>query len=187
MAHVFEGDFSKLESEDRKKSMPPDEILKTIGVKHGDTFVDFGCGIGYFAIPALEFVGSSGRVIAIDISKRMIDELNRRIGTNKNMEIILGDNIQGFFEGFSADIIFICNVLHEIDFPNKFMQRCYDLLRNNGKVVVIDWQKIDEPKGPPKEHRISKEEVINIGKIIFSAYKENKINPSYYFLEFHKK
>jgi len=35
-------------------------------IKQGDTLIDFGCGIGYFSIPALDFVGDQGTVIAID-------------------------------------------------------------------------------------------------------------------------
>ena len=45
----------------------PEKILLQIGLNTGMTFVDIGCGYGFFSIPAAEIVGPSGKVICIDI------------------------------------------------------------------------------------------------------------------------
>ncbi|MFC1787241.1 class I SAM-dependent methyltransferase [Halobacteriota archaeon] len=177
MAHRFKGDFSKLDNKRRREILPPENILREIGVKQGDVLIDFGCGIGYFTIPALDFVGDDGRVIAVDTSERMLDELKKRAGVRNNLDIIKSDKIIDV----KADYILLVNVLHEIESPKEFLSGCFEHLWENGKVVVIDWQKKEADMGPPVNHRISKEEVIDMAK---KRYAEKDINENFYFIEF---
>ncbi len=177
MAHRFEGDFNKLDNKRRREILPPENILREIDVKQGDVLIDFGCGIGYFTIPALNLVGDDGRVIAIDTSEKMLDELKKRAGARNNLEIIKSDKIIDL----KADCILLVNVLHEVESPKEFLSGCFEHIEENGKVVVIDWQKKKTDMGPPINHRISKEDVIDMAK---KQYIENDINENFYFIEF---
>jgi len=47
-------------------------------VKHGDTVINIGPGMGYFTIPLARLVGPTGHVIAIDIQTKMLSALARR-------------------------------------------------------------------------------------------------------------
>lgn len=60
---------------ERRKWQDPLAILSYIGLKTGQTFVDIGCGGGFFALPAARVVGESGRVYGIDADAGMIAEL----------------------------------------------------------------------------------------------------------------
>jgi ubiquinone/menaquinone biosynthesis C-methylase UbiE len=180
MPHRFKGDFSRLESEERKKILPVKSILQEMKIKKGDTLIDFGCGIGYFSIPALDFVGEKGIVIAVDISEEMLQELVKRSGYRQNLKIIHGDSIIGL----KADIILLSMVLHEIDNPKEFLQTCFKALNPNGRLIIIDWQKKEtETMGPPIHERLSKEEVLQLIKM---NYHEHIIHEWMYFLEFMK-
>ena len=178
VAHIFEGDFRKLESEERRKLLPANEILREAGVANGETVVDFGCGIGYFTIPALDIVGENGKVIAIDLSKERLEELKRRANGRKNLEIVNADSMDGISR---ADVILAITVLHEIDGQREFVSKCMASLNPNGRLVVIDWAKKKTSMGPPIEHRIGKEEVI---KMAGKSPVEHKIDGNFYFLEF---
>jgi ubiquinone/menaquinone biosynthesis C-methylase UbiE len=177
MAHTFGGDFSRLESEKRKKILPVKKILEQISIRKGDIVIDYGAGIGYFAIPALDLVGEKGIVIAIDISGDMIKELRKRAGERCNLKVIEGDTLPEE----KADVILLVNVLHELDSPGEFMRRCFAHLLPHGRVVVIDWQKKETEMGPPADHRLSKEEVIALAK---RKPVEHTIHDFLYFLEF---
>ena len=48
----------------------------------GDTFVDVGANIGYFAVLGSRLVGSTGRVVAIEASPAFHDRLLRHVGLN---------------------------------------------------------------------------------------------------------
>ncbi len=179
MAHVFQGDAERLDNPQRRKLLPPDAILNQLGIRPGDTIIDFGCGVGYFTIPALELVGENGKVIAIDISKKMLDELRKRAGARKNLEIMRSNNTDKAPD--NVDFIFLITVLHELEGPEKFLEKCFAKLNENGRLIIIDWQKRETEFGPPLEHRIAKEEVLAMsGK----RHIEHDINENFYFLEF---
>ena len=49
--------------------------MADIGLRPGFTFVDTGCGGGFFTLPAARMVGDSGTVYGIDINAQAITEL----------------------------------------------------------------------------------------------------------------
>ena len=177
MPHRFKGDFSRLESEERKKLLPVEYILKEMNIQKGDTFIDFGCGIGYFSIPALEFVGEEGTVIAIDVSSEMLSELTKRAGNRKNLKIVHADTLREVM----ADIILLSMVLHEIENPKEFLRSCVASLKPHGRIMILDWQKHQiAGMGPPVEDRLAKEEVLQLAQM---RYHEHPLHELVYFLE----
>lgn len=180
MTKIFSGDFKKLESEKRKQILPAEEIINKSGIRKGDFVVDFGSGIGYFTIPISKLVGEEGKVLAIDISNEMVTELKQRIKGITNIELLVSDSIP---DTLQVDKIFISHVLHEVDSPKKFLKSCLDNLKKGGKIIIIDWQKKQTDMGPPIEHRLSKEEVLQLLNL---KYIENEIHDNFYYLIFEK-
>ena len=45
------------------------EVLRQIGIKRGQTALDFGCGYGTYTILVARIVGEQGRVYALDKDK----------------------------------------------------------------------------------------------------------------------
>jgi len=176
MSHKFNGDFSMLESDERKKIFPVNNILNTLKIQEGNTIIDFGCGIGYFSLPLTKLVGESGKVIAIDESSEMIDELKKRASGLNNLEIVKSNKIRPY----KGDIILLVNILHEVDDPKNFLIECFNSLNPNGRIIIIDWQKKETKFGPPVSHRISIEEVKAFTN---KEFIEHEIDKSSYFLE----
>jgi len=56
---------------EQRQFLNPNEILEEIGLMGQMTFADFGCGAGYFTIPAAKMVGDHGKVYAVDILKEV--------------------------------------------------------------------------------------------------------------------
>lgn len=93
-----------------------EEVLRKIGVRKGQTVLDFGCGRGNYAIPAARIVGEEGRVYALDKDQRALDELMQRvererlrnvtrIDTSGEVEIHLEDgSINVFYSTTSSGI-----------------------------------------------------------------------------------
>ena len=63
---------------ERRKWQNPETILANIALRHGMTFVDIGCGEGFFALPAARIVGETGRIYALDGRDEAIDRLNQQ-------------------------------------------------------------------------------------------------------------
>jgi precorrin-6B methylase 2 len=54
------------------------KFLKKIGIKTGQTILDFGARVGHYSIPAAIAVGKSGLVYAVDKEQKELDELSEK-------------------------------------------------------------------------------------------------------------
>ena len=61
-----------LERPGRDEEQRPDEIIRTMGLKKGDTVADLGAGTGYFTRRLARAVAPSGIVYAVDIQPEMM-------------------------------------------------------------------------------------------------------------------
>lgn len=168
MAHKFNPkDMQKLDSPERRKILPPEETLNIIGLNKNEIFIDIGCGIGYFSIPASKFVGIKGKVYAIDNSSEMIKELERRISENKitNIETIISNSYDFKLNSDTGTFALMANVLHEIDKKENFLQETNRVLKKEGTLCIIEWQKKETERGPPLEDRLSENEIKELLRI----------------------
>ncbi len=162
MAHKFNvKDMQKLDSPERRKILPPEETLIKIGLNKNQIFIDIGCGIGYFSIPASKIVGHEGKVFALDTSKEMIDELRIRILKNKitNIDTIISDPYHFHLDSNIGTFSFMANVLHEVEDKISFLKETNRILKKDGTLCIIEWQKKLTERGPPLEERINESEI----------------------------
>jgi len=54
------------------------EVILAPFVQPGMTALDFGCGMGFFAISMAKLVGDDGLVLAVDLQQKMLDVLGKR-------------------------------------------------------------------------------------------------------------
>jgi ubiquinone/menaquinone biosynthesis C-methylase UbiE len=148
----------------------PKEILLLAGIEKGNSLLDIGTGSGYFSIVASEIVGADGIVYALDIHEASIDALKQELSDHDkgitNIKPILADIVKGI--PLPRDIIDVClmsNVVHgfvaneEID---KVLRNTNVVLKEDGKLVIIDFNKTDASFGPPVSIRLSPDEVEDI-------------------------
>jgi len=57
----------------------PERILHEMGLREGQTVLDYGCGIGSFSILAAKMVGDDSVVYALDIHPRAIRAVENEI------------------------------------------------------------------------------------------------------------
>lgn len=152
----------KLFSEERKKVLPPYEILETSGLKHNMIFADIGCGNGYFTFPASGIVGEKGKVYCIDIQKEMLDELRKNC-TKENVITIISENEYIIPLGDSiADFSLLAFVLHENEDIVRLLKEVSRITKDGGIVCILEWIKKKEDWGPPYEERLSEKDLIKI-------------------------
>jgi ubiquinone/menaquinone biosynthesis C-methylase UbiE len=145
---------------ERRKWQNPEAILANIGLKAGLTFMDIGCGGGFFALPAARIVGESGKVYGIDINADPIGELREladKEGLN-NLELTVGRAEDTVLCESCADIVFFGMALHDFDDSAKVLQNAKKMLNSAGRLVNLDWKKITMPLGPPLQIRFSEEQ-----------------------------
>jgi len=152
---------NKLISEKRKKILPTKKTLLDMGLKRDDIFADIGCGIGYFSFPASEIVGTQGKVYAMDISQDMLNEV-KKISKDKNIlniELVKTSENNLTISDDTINFAFTSTVLHEVDALNIFLKEIKRIMVEDGRFVVIEWQKIKSDFGPPIEHRLDPDDL----------------------------
>ena len=82
-------------------------------VSAGMTVLEPGPGMGFFTIPLARLVGASGKVIAIDVQSKMLDELKRRAAKVNLLERIDA-------RVTSADTMGISDLEGKVDFTLAF-------------------------------------------------------------------
>lgn len=142
---------------ERKEWQDPEKIFSSIGLSAGMTFVDVGCGEGYFALPAARNVGRGGKVYAVDINAEAVAHLKEQAEneglSNLSAEIREAEGTVAC-EG-CADIVFFGIDLHDFADPKKVIRNAKTMLKPSGRLVDLDWKDIPMDIGPPKEKRFS--------------------------------
>lgn len=144
----------------------PEISLKSLGLREGMTFMDIGCGYGYFTIPAAQIVGEKGKVYGVDIDAASINQLKHDAAKKglKNIRTEVAKAEEIVFCKECADIIFYNTVLHDFRDPAKVLLNARTMLKLSGKLVNSDWKKKPAAIGPPLQIRFSEKEAVNLIK-----------------------
>ena len=151
---------------EREQWQPPDDILDIIGIQPNSTFIDVGCGDGYFAIPAAHRVGPQGRVLGIDANTAALTRLQVKANQRHltNLELTIGRGEDHVLCENCGDIVFFGINLHDFTSASHVLQNARRMLKPSGKLVNLDWKKEPMRIGPPLHIRFSQQEAIDLIK-----------------------
>ena len=123
------------------------EMMQRIGIRNGQTVLDFGCGSGTYTIPVAKIIGKKGKVYALDKDKHALDNLMKkaqlarlknieRMATSGELTIELPDK--------SVNVTLLFDVFHRYYFPQmsdrkRLLDEIYRITKTGGFVSV--WPK----------------------------------------------
>ena len=148
--------------------LEPENIVDAVGLLKGDKVLDVGCGDGYVSLDAASVVGDDGIVYGIDSDQLAIDALKEIIEARdiRNIIALREDITQRLpLNPHSIDVCLMVNVLHgfvmneELDDVFRVLNQ---VLQNQGKLVLVDFEKRIGTPGPPQELRIAPTEAKQI-------------------------
>ncbi len=170
----------------------PEETIEMFELGPGMTVADFGCGSGHYTMAAAKRVGENGRVYALDIQKELLQSVKSTAELNnlKNIEIIWADLDlpQGSrLADNSVDFVIISNILFQSENRQQIAKETSRILKEGGRVAIIEWKKEGGKAGPLLEKRITREETRNIFlEQGFKLEKEFQPGESHYGIIFKK-
>lgn len=140
----------------------PQKNIAQLDVLIGDHVADFGAGSGAYALAIARRVGPSGRVYAIDVQKDLLTKLkNEACRENiSNVEIIWSDldDEKGIaLREASVDACVISNLLFQVSSKERVVLEAWRVLKQGGKVLVVDWNDSYGGLGPTPQHVFSKQ------------------------------
>ena len=171
----------------RDEWQKPQEVVAALGLKPGQIVADLGAGTGYFEKRLSKAIAPGGIVLAIDTEPEMVRHLGERAlqeGT-ANVVPVLALPQEAFVPPGRADCVLIVDTYHHIDDRVRYFRRMKETLAPGGRIVVIDFHKRPLPVGPPPEHKLPREFVVDEMKQAgYRLEDEKTFLPYHYFLFF---
>ena len=134
-----------LNAEWRLGSTRPEEFLRDSGLRQGMTVIDYGCGPGFFTLPAARIVGPDGIVYALDIEQKMVALIGDRaaeLGLD-NVKAVLNEAHAAPLPDAVVDFAICALVWHYCDGHKGRVRLAEDLgrlVRRGGQVLIIQWE-----------------------------------------------
>lgn len=146
-----------LERTEREIEEMPESALDSIGIKPGMTVADVGAGSGYFTVRMSKRVGNDGKVYAQDIQPEMLRILRRRLekANFTNIETVLGTEGDPKLPADKMDLILMVDVYHEFAQPQKMLRKLRESLKDDGRMVLLEYRKEDPYVPIRPEHKMS--------------------------------
>jgi ubiquinone/menaquinone biosynthesis C-methylase UbiE len=146
----------------------PVRLFAELQLKKDSVLLDLACGNGSYTLAASEHIDESGKIYAFDLWKEGIDSLLRDAAARQIRNIHAGvadidKNIP--VDDNSIDVCLMATVLHDLVEDNTekgTLQQVVRVLKPNGLLAVIEFNKVDGKPGPPVQIRISPAELENI-------------------------
>lgn len=132
------------------------KFLREVGLRSGQTVLDFGCRAGHYTIPAAKAVGNKGMVYGVDKEQQALNELRQKAARLK-LKNIRTINTSGRtklpLESRTIDIVLFYDVLHYLGKRSRkrLYQEAFRILKQDGFLSVYPKHTLEE--GPIQEFR----------------------------------
>ena len=106
--HLYQDVLVALDAERHLNNGLPSWLAKAMelsGVKAGETVVHIGAGVGYYTAIFAEVVGTSGRVVGIEVDSSLAERAKNNLASYQNVEAVHGNG--SAHELVGADVIFV--------------------------------------------------------------------------------
>ena len=123
----------------RRRFQNPSKIMSAY-VKEGWTVLDVGPGMGYFTIPIAKLVGPSGKVIAADLQRHMLDAIYRRAVRAGVQDRIILHQTKPDDIGLTVPVDFCLAfwMVHEVRDRQRFLNQIVSILKPGGTMLVAE-------------------------------------------------
>ena len=146
-----------LERPEREAEEAPSKAIAALKITAGQTIADVGAGSGYYAVRLARAVGPTGRVFATDIQPEMLAILKQRVSKESlgNVDLVLGTETETKLPDSAIDMALMVDVYHELAQPQAFLKSLRRALKNDGRLVLIEFRKEDPNVPIREEHKMS--------------------------------
>ncbi len=145
----------------------PVKNVEQCGIQAGMEIADFGSGSGHYSLAAAKALMSTGRVYAIDVNKDLLTKLKNHASHDGmyNVEVIWGDiekpNGTKLRDG-SVDFVFLSNILFQLDDKDMVVKETKRVLKQGGRVLVVDWSDSFGGIGPTPKMVVKKDKAMEL-------------------------
>ena len=135
----------RFESEKRENYAHRHEIVSALELTPGMSVADIGAGTGFFTQLFAEKVGPTGKVYAVDIAPRFLEHIAaeaKKQGQNQVVTVLGSQDSTNLPRG-SVNLVFLSDVYHHLEKPEKTLATIHQALRPGGRLVVIEFDRVE--------------------------------------------
>jgi len=171
-----------LDARERCRWLPQSEIVEALKLRPGMNVAEMGAGAGTFIIPILEVVGSGGQAFAVETAPEMLECLRERAQGYHNFHVVQAPHHATLIATGSCDRVLIANLWAELSDPIAVLREAARLLREDGRLLIIDWHaRAQCPQAPST--RIGFREMVRLLEKNWDIHRHGEVGPHSYFLE----
>ena len=116
-------------------------MMSELGIKKGNSVIDFGSGQGRYTIPLSQCTGNNGRVFSFERDKDDIAILNERLPSfsqenNTRIFNVEDLNIKSHINGNAIDVILAFDVLQYIEDWDRLFSSFHSVLKRKGSLHI---------------------------------------------------
>ncbi|MBN1654438.1 MAG: class I SAM-dependent methyltransferase [Deltaproteobacteria bacterium] len=144
-----------MERDERLNVIQVERVVDTLQITAGSTLADIGSGSGLFTRHLANRV-DPGVVYAVDINSELLEHIDdtakkQRIDNIKTVQASEDDpNLPR-----SVDLIFICDTLHYIHFPDRYVNKLRSYVDEGGQIAIINFFR----NWPPMSNRFERKQL----------------------------
>ena len=115
--------------------------IEAAAVQPGEVVLDVGCGCGATTEELSALVGTSGRVVGLDVSAPMLARARERL-SGRPVELLLGDAATFALPARSFDVLFSRFGVMFFEEPPAAFAHLRGALKPGGRVAMVVWQSL---------------------------------------------
>ena len=98
--------------------------------------LELGCGNGTYSKVIAK---NTSKLTVTDLSEEMVNVTKARLKYCKHVTVEVADCFNIKYPDTSFDTVFMANLLHIIDSPQAVLLQARNVLKTNGKVIILDF------------------------------------------------
>lgn len=147
----------------------PPRNVALFGIEPGMKVADFGSGSGAYALLMAEHLKGEGAVYAIDVQRDLLrkthnETLKRKLHV---LSVMWGDVERpggSKLADRSLDLVLVSNLLFQVEDRSALFTEARRVLRDGGRLIVIDWSDSFGGMGPEQKTVVTKEKALELAQ-----------------------
>ena len=126
-----------------------EQVIRSTGIGKGMNILEPGCGTGRLTEILARQVTCSGSVLALDMSRRMVDRCVKRVAEFEHAKVEHGVIEKQSLAHSTYDFVICHNVFHHFKDKSKALSTFTSTMKRGGKLLVfhfLNWSQINDKR-----------------------------------------
>lgn len=177
-----------LERDTRQEEENVALAISKMQLRPNSVVADIGAGTGYYSFRIAPKI-REGKLYAVEVQDDFINALQKRAAALhlQNVAVVKGSDTTPNLPEASIDLAIMVDVYHELEYPHEMLQALYKALKQDGKLLLIEYRG-EDPAIPIKAlHKMSVAQAnTELAANGFRLYKLETVLPIQHFLLYEK-